>query len=340
MAARTGTLSTMSDRPRPTSPSRRPHLAWQYTRWAASTRGGRASCFTFLRNTSRSRPSLWDILVTRRICRNPCVRARMDRAAASRSKSWYSREAGIGHSRRLTVTPLAHRTATDRRLNMINVIKSEDRYHGNFGWLDTYYDPANLNWGALRVFNDDVIQPGQGFGMHPHRDMEIVTYVLEGELEHQDNQGNRGVVHPGEVQVMSAGKGIVHSEYNHSKAQPVHLMQLWILPRAKGQKPRWEQHGKLLPIVSSGEIAGTLTIDQDAQIYVASLKRGEQVAHQSRPGRKAYMFAIDGELKVNGVALAKGDQARAADERELKIQAAQDSELILLDLPEVNGARG
>jgi redox-sensitive bicupin YhaK (pirin superfamily) len=239
---------------------------------------------------------------------------------------------------------------------MINVIKSQDRYHGNFGWLDTYwhfsfdtyYDPANLNWGALRVFNDDVIQPGQGFGMHPHRDMEIVTYVLEGELEHQDNQGNRGVVHPGEVQVMSAGKGIVHSEYNHSKQKPVHLMQLWILPRTKGQKPRWEQHqftpkerrGRLLPIVSSGEIAGTLKIDQDAQIYVSSLKRGEQVTHQSRADRKAYLFAIDGGLKVNGVTLAKGDQARAADEREFRIQAEKDSELILLDLPEVNGARG
>lgn len=239
---------------------------------------------------------------------------------------------------------------------MINVIKSEDRYHGNLGWLDTYwhfsfdtyYDPANLNWGALRVFNDDVIQPGQGFGMHPHRDMEIVTYVLEGELEHQDNQGNRGVVHPGEVQVITAGKGIVHSEYNHSKQNPVHLMQLWILPRTRGQKPRWEQHqftpeersGRLLPIVSSGEIAGTLTIDQDAQIYVASLKRGEQVTHQSGPGRKAYLFAIAGGLKVNGATLAKGDQARAADEPEFKIQAAADSELILLDLPEVNGARG
>lgn len=239
---------------------------------------------------------------------------------------------------------------------MINAIKSGDRYHGNFGWLDTYwhfsfdtyYDPANLNWGALRVFNDDVIQPGQGFGMHPHRDMEIVTYVLEGELEHQDNQGNRGVVHPGEVQVMSAGKGIVHSEYNHSKEKPVHLMQLWILPRTRSQKPRWEQHqftpeerrGRLLPIVSSGEIAGTLKIDQDAQIYVSSLQRGEQVTHPSRPGRKTYLFAIDGGLKVNGVALAKGDQARAADEREFKIQAAEDSELILLDLPEANGVRG
>ena len=134
----------------------------------------------------------------------------------------------------------------------------------------------------MRVFNDDIVEPGQGFGMHPHRDMEIVTYVLAGELEHQDSTGNRGVIHPGEVQVMSAGSGIRHSEYNHSKKKPVHFMQIWIFPRKKGSKPRWEQHqftpsertGKLLPIVSGGELAGTLTIDQDAQIYVSALPAG------------------------------------------------------------------
>jgi redox-sensitive bicupin YhaK (pirin superfamily) len=233
---------------------------------------------------------------------------------------------------------------------MIKVIKSEERHHANFGWLDTrwhfsfdqYYDPANLNWGALRVFNDDVIERGQGFGMHGHRDMEIVTYVLQGELEHEDSTGNRGVVHPGEVQVMSAGKGIMHSEYNHSKEKPLHLLQIWILPRTRGLKPRWgqrlftteERSGKLFPVVSDGGLSGTLTIDQDARIYVSNLATGQQVVHKSQPSRRAYLYIIAGEVAVNGTPLANGDQERIADETELNIQARKDSELILLDLPE------
>ena len=232
---------------------------------------------------------------------------------------------------------------------MIKVIKSQDRYHADFGWLstywhfsfDTYHGPANMNWGALRVFNDDVIRPGQGFGSHPHRDMEIVTVVLEGELEHRDNQGNTGVIHPGEVQVMSAGTGIVHSEYNHSKERPVHLLQLWIIPRRKGLRPRWEQRqfrlaersGTLLPVVSDGKVPGTLAVDQDATIYVSTLKAGEVTAHQSHPGRKAYAFVISGELSLNGIPLKIGDQARIADEPELNLKAVDNSELILLDLP-------
>ncbi len=232
---------------------------------------------------------------------------------------------------------------------MIQVIKSEDRYHANHGWLDTrwhfsfdrYYDPNNMNWGALRVFNDDVIQPGRGFGSHPHRDMEIITYVLEGELEHKDSEGHTGVIHPGEVQVMSAGTGIVHSEYNQSKQRPVHLLQLWVLPRTKSLKPRWaqrqfslaERSGKLLPVVSSGQIDGTLKIDQDAAIYVSALEADAGLAHESRPGRKGYLFVIAGHVDVNGVSLAPGDQARIADEPQLKLKAAENAELIFLDLP-------
>lgn len=232
---------------------------------------------------------------------------------------------------------------------MIKLIKSDDRYHADFGWLstywhfsfDTYHDPSNMNWGALRVFNDDVIRPGQGFGSHPHRDMEIVTYVLEGELEHRDNQGNTGVIHPGEVQVMSAGTGIVHSEYNHSKERPVHLLQLWIMPRTKGSKPRWEQRqftqaersGNLLPVVSDGKVPGTLHIDQDATIHVAALKAGQAVVHKSRADRKAYVFVISGELSLNGTPVKGGDQARIADEPELDLKALKDGEVILLDLP-------
>ncbi len=208
---------------------------------------------------------------------------------------------------------------------MIKVIRSGERHHADMGWLSTYwhfsfgeyYDPANTNWGALRVFNDDVIQPAQGFGSHPHRDMEIVTYVLEGELEHRDDRGNVGVIHPGEVQVMSAGTGIVHSEYNHSKDRPVHLLQIWIIPRTKGLTPRWEQRrfatadrrGILLPVVSAGTIPGTLTIDQVAAIYVFALPVGQTVLHKSHAGRKAYVFVIGGALTVNGSPLSAGDQA-------------------------------
>ncbi|MGH7407227.1 MAG: pirin family protein [Candidatus Methylomirabilales bacterium] len=232
---------------------------------------------------------------------------------------------------------------------MITVIKAKDRHHADMGWLSTYwhfsfndyYDPANMNWGALRVFNDDVIQPGQGFGAHPHRDMEIVTYVLEGELEHRDNQGNTGVIRPGEVQVMSAGTGIVHAEYNHSKQHPVHLLQLWVIPRTKGLPPRWEQRqftpadrlGKLLPVVSAGHLQGTLAIDQDATIYVSALRAGREIIHKSRAGRRAYLFVIAGSLTVNGPPLSAGDQARIAEEPELTLRATGEAELMLLDLP-------
>jgi len=232
---------------------------------------------------------------------------------------------------------------------VIKIVKANERHHRDLGWLSTYwhfsfddyYDPANMNWGALRVFNDDIIQPGQGFGSHPHRDMEIVTYVLDGELEHQDNQGNRGVIRAGEFQVMSAGAGIVHAEYNHSRERPVHLLQLWITPRTKGLPPRWEQRRftveersrKLLPVVSGGNVPETLTIDQDAVIYVSSVRDGREVTHKGRPGRKAYLFVITGSLTVNGTPLAPGDQARIADEPELALQAKEAAELILLDLP-------
>jgi redox-sensitive bicupin YhaK (pirin superfamily) len=232
---------------------------------------------------------------------------------------------------------------------VIKIVKANERHHRDLGWLSTYwhfsfddyYDPANMNWGALRVFNDDIIQPGQGFGAHPHRDMEIVTYVLDGELEHQDNQGNRGVIRAGEVQVMSAGTGIVHAEYNHSRERPVHLLQLWITPRTKGLPPRWEQRrftleersGKLLPVVSGGNVPQTLTIDQDAVIYVSSLQAGQGVTYKTRPGRKAYLFVITGSLTVNGTPVAPSDQARTAHEPELVLQAREPAELIFLDLP-------
>ena len=234
---------------------------------------------------------------------------------------------------------------------MITVIPSDQRYTADHGWLTArwhfsfsdYVDRRNMNWGALRVFNDDVVQGGGGFDFHPHRDMEIVTVVLDGALEHRDNLGNRGVIRPGEVQVMSAGKGILHAEHNNSKTEPLHLLQLWILPRNKGNTPRWEQQtfdqaarrGRLLPVVSSGDVPGTLAIDQNATIYVSSLSEGQEATHATEQTRKPYLFVIDGAVTVNGRAVNKGDQARIDHERKLEIVATADSELILLDLPDI-----
>jgi len=232
---------------------------------------------------------------------------------------------------------------------MMQVIRSNERFLAEHGWLRSYHhfsfadyhDPKNTHWGALRVFNDDYIAAGQGFGLHPHKDMEIVTLVLEGALEHKDTLGNTGVVRPGEVQVMSAGRGIAHSEYNHSKTEPLHLLQLWIFPRTTGQKPRWEQRefppeeraGRLLPVVSSGSIPATLHIDQDAAIYLSSLRAGEQATHTLAEGRKAYAFVPKGEVTLNGQTLHAGDEARVAQETALEFSAAHDAELVLLDLP-------
>jgi hypothetical protein len=232
---------------------------------------------------------------------------------------------------------------------MIKSISSAQRYHADHGWLDThwhfsfsdYHDPNNMNWSALRVFNDDTVQPAGGFDFHPHRDMEIVSYIINGELEHRDRLGNRHVNKAGEVQVMSAGMGIIHAERNSSTTDPMRLIQLWIIPRHKGIKPRWEQkpftkeqrHNRLLPVVSSGDIEGSLPIDQDAAIFVSSLDAGESLTHMSAAGRHAYLFVIDGAVVLNGKKPAAGDQARIADETTLTIAAKENAELILLDLP-------
>jgi len=237
---------------------------------------------------------------------------------------------------------------------VIQIIKSADRYHADHGWLSTwhhfsfndYFDPNNVQFGALRVFNEDIVQPASGFPPHPHRDMEIVTYVLDGELEHQDNQGNRGHILPGEVQVMSAGTGIVHAERNPSRETPLHLLQIWLVPRARGLKPRWEQQrfesaarrNALLPVVTpAGAPAASLSrlqIDQDATFFVSTLDEGKSLAHMSAGGRRAYLFAISGALEVNETLIETGDQARIIDEPTLTLTARKGvTELILLDLP-------
>ncbi len=232
---------------------------------------------------------------------------------------------------------------------MIHIVPSAQRHHSDFGWLstywhfsfDTYRDPTNMNWGALRVFNDDVVQPGQGFGRHGHRDMEIVSYVLDGALEHQDSIGTRHVLKKGEVQVMSAGKGIQHSEYNGSPGEPVHFLQLWIVPRTKGSEPRWEQKsfdrkpGQLTPVVSSGAIEGTLAIDQDATIYLGDFEAGQSASHRGGAARKQYLFVMRGEVELNGRKLSQGDQARVEAETDLTLRSNAASEVILLDLPEL-----
>ena len=225
---------------------------------------------------------------------------------------------------------------------MIDTIKSDQRHHGQYGWLDThwhfsfgdYHDPKNMNWGPLRVFNDDIIHGGGGFDLHSHRDMEIITVVYKGELRHRDNLGNEGVIHPGEVQVMSAGMGIEHAEHNNSATEPAHLLQIWIIPRHRANKPRWEQKqfdpasriGKLFPVVSGGDIPATLKIDQDAAIYLSTLPEGEQVEHDLKPGRRAYLFVVDGRITLNGKKYSAGDQARVDHETTLAIVSQSKAE--------------
>jgi len=241
---------------------------------------------------------------------------------------------------------------------MIQIIAGKDRYHFETDWLSTYwhfsfdhyYDPANVQFGPLRVFNDDVVQPAGGFPMHSHREMEIVTWVLEGELEHRDSMGNTGRIGPGEVQRMSAGTGVRHSEYNASKEKPLRLVQLWVLPAQAGLAPSWEQKtfsrearaGKLLAVAvpktegrqDAAETNGAVTIHQNATIYAALLRPGDAVEHKLAPGRRAYLFVADGELKLNGKVLGAGDQARVTDEPKLQLAGAgKDADLLLLDLP-------
>jgi redox-sensitive bicupin YhaK (pirin superfamily) len=231
---------------------------------------------------------------------------------------------------------------------MITTIPSEKRYHADHGWLDTrwhfsfgdYYDENNMNFSALRVFNDDIVHGGGKFDMHPHRDMEIITYMVSGVLRHTDSLGHSDVLKPGEVQVMSAGKGILHSEANDSATEPLRLLQIWIMPRTRGASPRWEQKpftkedrlDRLFPVVSSGDVPGSLVIDQDATIYVSSLGEGKELKHNSA-GRHVYFFVIDGQVELHGRKLKTGDQARISDESALNIRATKDCELILIDLP-------
>jgi redox-sensitive bicupin YhaK (pirin superfamily) len=230
----------------------------------------------------------------------------------------------------------------------IAIQRSGERAFFDHGWLQTYHsfsfagyqDPRNLNWGALRVFNDDTVAPGKGFGTHPHRDMEILTYVLEGELEHKDSMGNIGVVRPGCVQYLSAGTGIAHSEYNHSAEHPVHFVQMWVMPHAAGLKPRYGQVdftvedrlNRWLPIASGRtDVAAPIAIWQDAAAYVARLE-GATLTHEIAASRFAFLFVGTGTATVNGETLGAGDAARIAGPVEISVSGT-DAELVLWDVP-------
>ncbi len=225
--------------------------------------------------------------------------------------------------------------------------RAAERGHANQGWLQTshsfsfadYVDPQRMQWGALRVFNDDIIAPGRGFGRHPHRDMEILTYVLEGELEHTDSMGNVGVVGAGSVQYLSAGTGIAHSEANHSAQRSVHLVQMWVVPHSGGLAPRYGQMNytradrtnRWLPI-ATGEagIDACIAIWQDATAYVARIE-GAVLSKTLRAGRKAFFFVAAGDVSVNDAELSDGDAVRIAGEVELTVSGT--GELVLWDLP-------
>ncbi|HEV7902905.1 MAG TPA: pirin family protein [Pyrinomonadaceae bacterium] len=231
---------------------------------------------------------------------------------------------------------------------MINVRRAAERGHFDFGWLDTrhtfsfgeYYDPRNMGFRALRVINEDHVRAGHGFPTHPHRDMEIITYVLEGALEHKDSMGNGTVITPGEVQRMSAGTGIRHSEKNPSAEQDVHLLQIWIIPQEPGLTPGYEQkmfaadekRGRLRLIASNDGRDGSVTVHQDANLYAALLEPGEEVTHQLSPGRHAWLQVARGALELNGQLLRQGDGVAASNEPELKIKGRDASEILLFDL--------
>ncbi len=231
---------------------------------------------------------------------------------------------------------------------MINIRKANQRGHLDHGWLDTfhtfsfgsYFDPAHTSFRSLRVMNEDRVAPGQGFGMHGHRDMEIVTYVLSGALQHKDSLGNGEILRPGEFQRMSAGSGIRHSEFNPSSSEPVHLYQIWLLPSREGLTPSYEQ--KPLPTVGQGGAwqlvaspdgaNGMLTIQTDARIYLASLSAGQSVSHELAAGRHAWLQVLRGAVSLNGTELDTSDGAAVSNERSLNVTARQDAEVMLFDL--------
>jgi quercetin 2,3-dioxygenase len=231
---------------------------------------------------------------------------------------------------------------------MITIRKSNDRGHADHGWLNTrftfsfadYYDPKHVDFRTLRVMNDDRVAGGAGFPTHPHRDMEIVTYVLEGALAHKDSMGNGSVIRPGDVQYMSAGTGVAHSEFNASDTETVHLYQIWMFPDKKNYTPTYDQknfsteekRGKLRLVVSPDGRDGSVKIRQDNELYAAVLGAGETVKHELKPDRYAYVQVAKGSVTLNGKTLETGDGAAITAEKSLELTGVNESEVLLFDL--------
>jgi redox-sensitive bicupin YhaK (pirin superfamily) len=231
---------------------------------------------------------------------------------------------------------------------MITIRKAQERGRTALDWLDSwhsfsfgdYHDPKQMGFRTLRVLNDDWVGPGGGFGMHPHRDMEIVTYVLEGSLQHHDSLGNGSLIRPGEVQRMTAGTGIMHSEFNASETAPVHLLQVWLLPNRRGLEPGYEQRpfplaqpaGGLSLVASPTGRDGSLTIHQDADVHAGRLAAGAVTRHTVSAGRHVWVQVANGSARVNGNALETGDGAALSDEKALELSTASGAEVMLFDL--------
>jgi quercetin 2,3-dioxygenase len=242
----------------------------------------------------------------------------------------------------------AYRTQDACDPNMITIRKAEERGHLNHGWLDTYhtfsfdqyYDAAHMHFRHLRVINEDRVAAGRGFPTHSHRDMEIITYILAGALEHRDSMGNGSVIRPGDVQRMSAGTGVAHSEFNPSDSEAVHLLQIWIMPRARNLAPSYEQkafsdddrRNRLRLVASDDGREGSVTIQQDAKVYAAILDRDTVIEHSLTDNRYAWLQVARGNVDVNGNRLTPGDGAAISREGSLKIVAADEAELLLFDL--------
>jgi redox-sensitive bicupin YhaK (pirin superfamily) len=231
---------------------------------------------------------------------------------------------------------------------MLQIRPAADRGHADHGWLDSwhtfsfadYHDPAHMGIGPLRVLNDDRIQPGTGFGTHPHRDMEIVSYVLDGALAHRDSMGNGSVIVPGDVQRLSAGTGVLHSEHNAAERQATHFLQIWFLPRHRGRAPGYEQkhfaaaekRGRLRLIASPDGAEGSVTIDQDARLHAGLFDGAERATHVVAAGRQAYLHVARGRIRANGTVLGEGDAARLAAGGELQVEGGEGAEVLLFDL--------
>ena len=230
---------------------------------------------------------------------------------------------------------------------MMNIRKANERGHASHGWLDSYhsfsfadyYDPQWVGYRSLRVINDDLVMPGMGFGTHPHHNMEIITYVLSGQLEHKDSMGNGRVIRPGEVQYMSAGSGVRHSEFNPSKTEASHFLQIWIMPDAQGVKPSYAEKslreaptGKFHLVTSKAGRDGSIAIRQDADLWLARLDAGQQVTQSLAANRHAWLHVAEGEVVLNGKTLVTGDAAAVSEETKLEISANKPSHVLLFDL--------